>query len=158
MVPPNHGRLPIAGLGLVLVALSTAPAPAPRAAGRDLSTLAKARYDSSLRAFEESWIYYKQARTDPFVVYAWSRLVMNAEGDLSAKKSDRLAAMESHLGRMQRLAELVRKVRKIGFQRSIDTVSSDYFIREAEYWIAKAKSEPNPEIPPSIPFPHPTGG
>ncbi len=150
-----RGKLMGTGLGLLLAGLSSSPT--PPAVESDLRKLATARYESSLRAYQESWIYYRQARTDPFFVYAWSRLVMNAQGDLSAKKADRLAALEAHLDRMKKLEELVKKVRKIGFQRSIDTVSSDYFIREAQYWIAKARTEDNPEIPPSIPLPHPPG-
>jgi hypothetical protein len=146
------------GLGLLLTGLAFAPAPVPAETKATLKKLAEARYQSSLRAYEESWIYYRQARTDPFFVYAWSRLVMSAEGDLSDRKADRMAALGAHLERMQKLEALVKKVRKIGFQRSIDVVSSDYFIREAEYWIAKGRLEDKPLIPPSIPFPFPPGG
>lgn len=155
MVRTLRGRSLGAVLGLLLAGLSFAPVPPP--ADDDLRKLAEARYASSLRAFEESWIYYRQARTDPFFVYAWSRLAMTAQGELSEKKADRIAVLEAHLARMRELDALVKRVRKIGFQRSIDVASSDYFIKEAEYWIAKAKREDKPAIPPSIPFPFPPG-
>lgn len=153
-----HRRLGTAGLGLILAAGSFAPAPPEPTVSPDLKKLAEARYLASLRAYEESWTYYRQARTDPFFTYSWSRIVMTSQGDLSDKKADRLAAMQGHLQRMKKLETLVKKVRQIGFQRSIDIVSSDYFVREAEYWIARAKTEDKPVIPPSNTFPFPSGG
>jgi hypothetical protein len=154
----NRGKRAGIVAGLLLAACSIAPAPpkADDAARADpLQELKKARYDSAIRSYDESWIYYRQARTDVFFTYSWSRIVMTCEGDLSDKKADRLKAFENHLGRMVKLQNLVNQVRRIGFQRSIDIVSSDYFTKEAQYWLAKAKTEEHPVIPPTILFPYP---
>jgi len=147
-------------LGMALAVLSFAPAP-PDAAERpraQFHKMAESRYQAAVRAYEESWVYYRQARTDPFFTYSWSRIVMVCQADLSDKKEDQLAAMQGHLERMKKLDTLVKKVRQIGFQRSIDIVSADYFIKEAELWLAKAKTQEHPVVPDSIPFPFPSGG
>lgn len=130
--------------GLLLVVLSFAPAPPPPEPPRapDLAPLLEARHRAALKQFEETWVYYKQARTDAFLVYVWSHFVLESEFDLSAGKPDRIAALEAHLDRMKKLETLVKKVRKLGFGQSIEVGATEYYRIEAEYWLAHAQAEP----------------
>ena len=125
-------------LGLALTAVSIAPAPSgtsPRP-----SPLANARYEAAVHQFEEQWTYYRQSRTNSFETYYWSRLLLDAQQDLSDEKTDRLAALEAHLQRMKRLEALVLKVRKLGFGFSTDVGATRYYCLEAERWLEKARA------------------
>lgn len=125
------------GLALVLAVLAIAPAP-PETPPKP-SPLAEARFQSAQKQFQEIWTYYKQSRTDSFLTYYWSRLVLDAQQDLSAAKADRIAAIEAHLDRMKRLEELVKKVRRLGFGYSIDIGATEYYRLEAQRWLEKAR-------------------
>src|SRR3954470_11618042 len=91
-------------LGLMLTGLSFAPAPPGEAPRR--SALAEARFQAALKQFDEVWIFYRQARTDSFLTYYWSRLVLDSQRDLAGTKAERIAALEAHLERMRRLEAL----------------------------------------------------
>jgi hypothetical protein len=131
-------RRPGVILGLALGVLSIAPAPPAGAPAP--SSLAEARYKAAVKQFEEVWTYYRQSRTESFPVYLWSRLVLDAERDLNDKPAGHVVALEAHLGRMQRLETLVKKVRRLGFGFSIDVGASEYYRTEAEYWLERAKA------------------
>src|SRR5919112_1264914 len=104
-------------LGLTLAAVSVAPAPPDTP--RKPSALAEARYKAALKQFDEVWRYYREDRTDSFLTYYWSKIVLEAQQDLSEAKADRVAALEAHLGRIKRLEALVLMVRRLGFGYSI---------------------------------------
>src|SRR4051794_6625862 len=87
-------------LGLALTTFTVAPAP-PDSPPKP-SALAEARYQAAVKQFEEVWVYYRQSRTDSFRTYYWSRLLLDAQQDLSDTKADRIAALEAHLQRMRR--------------------------------------------------------
>jgi hypothetical protein len=134
--------------GLLMAILSFAPAPpeappppapiAPDQAAA-LTALLHARHRAAQKQFDETWIYYKQARTDAFPVYVWSHFVLQTQFDLSDKKADQIAALEAHLDRMKKLDELLRKVRRLGFGQAIEVGAAEYYRIEAEYWLAHAK-------------------
>jgi hypothetical protein len=126
-------------LGFVLVALSIAPAPQERVPKR--SALAEARLKAALKQYDETWTFYKQSRSGSFPVYYWSRLVLDSQQDLATKKSERIAALEAHLARMNELEALVKKVRKLGFGFSIDVGASEYYRIEAQVWLEKASED-----------------
>ena len=126
-----------------LAVASFAPA-APDETPTDLAKLADERYQTCLKHYDEAWVYYQQSRSDSLQLYFWSRLVLEAQGDLSDKKADRLEAFEAHLGRMKRLEALVKKVRQLGFGRSIDVTATNYYSKEAEFWLARAKTQQKP--------------
>jgi hypothetical protein len=125
-------------LGLLLAAVSVAPAPPKEA--RKPSALAEARYKAALKQFGEVWTFYRQSRTDSFQTYFWSRLVLDAQQDLSDAKADRIVALEAHLERMRALETLVKKVRKLGFGFSTDVGATEYYRIEAERWLEKETS------------------
>jgi hypothetical protein len=126
-------------LGLMLTALSFAPAPPGEAPKR--SALAEARYQAALKQFDEVWTYYRQSRTDSFLTYYWSRIVLDSQRDLGDTKAGRIAALEAHLERMKRLEALVRKVRKLGFGFSTDVGATAYYRLEGECWLEMARAE-----------------
>jgi hypothetical protein len=134
--------------GLLLAILSIAPAPPdppppPAAIPADqaaaLVALLQARHRAAQKQFDETWIYYKQARTDAFPVYVWSHFVLQTQFDLSDKKTDHIAALEAHLERMKKLEELLKKVRRLGFGQAIEVGAVEYYRIEAEYWLAHAR-------------------
>ncbi len=125
-------------LGLALTAFSLAPAP-PDAPPKP-SPLAEARYKAALKQFEEVWTFYRQSRTDSFLTYYWSKIVLDSQQHLSEAPADRVAALEAHLDRMKRLQSLVLKVRKLGFGYSTDVGATAYYRLEAELWLEEAKS------------------
>src|SRR5262249_46376485 len=98
------GRRPAIGLGLVLSLLSIAPAPPdpaeppiPPDQAAALAAMLEARHEAARKQFDETWIYYKQARTDAYPVYVWSHFVLQTRFDMIDKKADRIAALEAHL-------------------------------------------------------------
>ena len=125
-------------LGLALAAFSIAPAPPDTP--RKTSALAEARYEAALKQFDEVWTYYKQSRTDSFLTYYWSKIVLDSQQHLSEAKADRVAALEARLDRMKRLQALVLKVRKLGFGFSTDVGATAYYRLEAELWLEEARA------------------
>jgi len=126
-------------LGLLITACALSPAP-PDTPPKH-SPVAEARYKAALRQFEETWTYYRQSRTNSFLTYYWSRLVLDSQEDLGDTRADHIAALEAHLERMRRLEELVNKVRKLGFAYSTDVGATEYYRLEAERWLEKAKAQ-----------------
>src|SRR5918997_6716467 len=125
-------------LGLTLAAFSIAPAPPDTP--RKPSALAEARYKAAVRQFDEVWRYYREDRTESFLTYYWSKIVLEAQQDLSDAQADRIAALEAHLGRIKRLEALVLKVRRLGFGYSIDVGATAYYRLEAELWLEEARA------------------
>jgi len=137
-----RARSQVLALGFVLTALSFAPAPPePPVLPPEVIKLAQVRLQAALKAFDEAWVYYRQARTDVFDVFAWSKLVLESQAELSQTKEEYIAALEGHRDRMRDLDKLVRKVRQVGFARSLDIASADYFLKDAEYRLARGKAE-----------------
>jgi hypothetical protein len=137
-------------LGVVLIGLSfapappeppPAPAPLPREQVEDLTALLEARHRAARKQFDETWVYYKQARSDAYPVYVWSHFVLQTQFDMTDKKSEQINALEGHLTRMKDLEALVKKVRRLGFGQSIEVGATEYFRIEAEYWLAHARAQ-----------------
>jgi hypothetical protein len=133
--PAVRRALPI---GLALAAISVAPAPTDPP--RKPSALAEARYEAAVKQFDEVWRYYRESRTDSFLTYYWSKIVLDSQQHLSQAQADRVAAREAHLDRMKRLQALVLKVRKLGFGYSTDVGATAYYRLEAELWLEEARA------------------
>lgn len=125
-------------LGLALAALSAAPAPPPPPKP---SPLAEARYKAAVKQYEQVWSYYRQDRVDSFMVYYWSRLVLESQQDLSDAKVDQIAALQAHDDRLKKLEALIQRVRKLGFAYSSDVGATTYYRLEADRWLEKAQAE-----------------
>jgi hypothetical protein len=145
----QRGMSPALRLGLLLAIVAIAPAPPepppppapiPPDQVAAIKALLQERHRAAQKQFDETWVYYKQARTDAFPVYVWSHFVLETQYDLSAKKPDRIAALEAHLDRMKKLEELLKKVRRLGFGQAIEVGAVEYYRIEAEYWLAYARA------------------
>jgi hypothetical protein len=113
---------------------------APPAEPSKIESLAKARHQAAVRQYDETWAYYQQARIDSYQVYVWSRIILDCRRDMAQKAADRITALEEHLGRMKKLEALITRVRRLGFGRSYDVGSAEYYRIEAEYWLEMARS------------------
>ncbi len=141
MPMPRDRRL--AAAILLLAGLSTAPA-SPSAPGEEptaLARLAAARYEAALAQYELEWAYFQQNRTQSLHVYYWSRLVLDARRDLGETPADRIAALKAHLVRMQKMEDLIKRIRRLGFGLSADVGATRFYRLEAEYWLARAAEE-----------------
>jgi FMN phosphatase YigB (HAD superfamily) len=129
---------------LLTALLSGALAVSPAATWQppaDPAPLADARYKAALKEFNQTWSYYQQARIDSYQVYVWSRLLLECQLDLSPKPPERLAAFDDHLTRMKKLEQLIKKIRKLGFERSYDVGAAEYYRIEGQYWLTREKSK-----------------
>ncbi len=77
-LPAVRRALPI-GLALAALSVSLAPPETPRKP----SALAEARYEAAVKQFDEVWRYYREDRTESFLTYYWSKIVLEAQQDLS---------------------------------------------------------------------------
>src|SRR5580693_4458321 len=160
MPPSGKPSAFIPGLLLAIVSFAPAPpeppprpTPIPADQVAALAGLLQARHRAAQKQFEETWVYYKQARTDSFPVYVWSHFVLQTQFDLSDKKPDQIAALEGHLDRMKKLEELLKKVRRLGFGQKIEVGAVEYYRIEAEYWLAHAKVSEHAKTLPPVPAP-----
>jgi hypothetical protein len=141
---PSPPRRVLVIATLSLAGLSFAPA-APRGSDPEptqLAKLAQARYQAALEQYELIWAYFQQNRTDSFQVYYWSRLVLDSRRDMGETQADRIAALKNHLARMQKMEDLIKRIRRLGFGLSSDVGATRYYRLEAEYWLARAEEHP----------------
>ena len=160
MLPRGKSPAFLPGLFLTIVSFAPAPPeppPPPALLPADqvaaLAGMLQARHRAAQKQFDETWVYYTQARTDAFPVYVWSHFVLQTQFDLSDKKPDQIAALQAHLDRMKKLEELLKKVRRLGFGQRIEVGAVEYYRIEAEYWLAHARVQERAEAPPSVPAP-----
>ena len=141
MRPPRRRRLSV--LVVLLAGLSIAPAPPrpPDGEPTAVANLAKARYEAALAQYDLEWTYFQQNRTGSLHVYVWSRLVLEARRDMGENQAERIAALKAHLARMQKLEDLVKRIRRLGFGLSADVGATRFYRVEAEYWLARAAEE-----------------
>jgi hypothetical protein len=135
----SQRRRPLAVLILLLSGLSIAPAaPEPTKEPAKPTPLAQARLQAALDQYELIWSYFQQNRTDSFQVYYWSRLVLDARREMGEAPTDRIVALKNHLARMQKMEDLIKKIRRLGFGFSSDVGATRYYRLEAEHWLAQA--------------------
>jgi hypothetical protein len=118
----------------------TVPAPIPADQVATPTALRKARHQAAQKVFDEAWSYYRQARSEAFPVYAWSKLLLHAQMAMANHPAEQLAALEAHHQRMKDLETLVIKVRRLGFGKQIEVGESEYFRLEAACWLAHARA------------------
>ena len=138
------------GLLAVVAALAPAPqdppppptpvgnpeAPAPN----NLEVLARARVVSAAKMFDLSWVYYSENRIPAGDVYGYSRLRLMAEQDSAADKAGRVEAARGHRERMAKLWNKVARVKKLGFSNTLDVNEAEYYMKEAEFWLAREQA------------------
>jgi hypothetical protein len=131
-------------LGLMTLGVALAPAPQdpppPPQPPQDPAALANLRAEAGKKAYDLAWLYYSENRVTSQKVYLWSRWLLEAQRDSNADKSAQVAACEAHLERIKKLEFKIRRIRKIGFGDSLDVVEVDYYVKEAEFWLAQARA------------------
>jgi hypothetical protein len=131
-------------LGLLTLAAALAPAPQdpppPPATPQDPAALADIRAKAGTKAYDLAWLYYSENRVPSEKVYRWSRWLLEAQREASVDKAGHVAACEAHLERIKKLEFKIRRIRRIGFGDSLDVVEVDYYRKEADFWLAQAKS------------------
>jgi len=116
--------------------------PPKKDAGTDMKKLAQARVDAAHKAYRVAVKLVQEripgARLED--VYSWSVRWLNAQRDLSSNKKDHLSALGEHLKRMQELAQVAGAFTKTGQGSPLDSPAADFYLREAELWLAQAKA------------------
>lgn len=138
-MPGRSRRFSLIATGILLAAVSVAPADPEPPASPQLKALAQARFDAAVKQYEESWLYYRESRSESLPVYIWSRLVLDAQRDLDPSPAAERAALAEHRTRMAKLQEMVKRVNRLGMGRSFDGKAVEYYRAEADYWIARRK-------------------
>ena len=111
-------------------------------AGTDIKKLAQAQVDAAHRAYDVAMKLWKQLQpgVKPEDVYTWSVRWLNAQRDLSSKQEDHLSALNAHLQRMQEQAKVAKALWQAGVGSPLDSVAADYYLTEAEFWLAQARA------------------
>ncbi len=132
-------------LGLSALFAALAPAPAPAPAPQDAPpppppSLAEARIQTAVRAYDLAWLYYSENRIPSEKVYRWSRWLLEAQREATGDRAAVVAACEGHLERMKKVHAKVARIRKIGFGDSLDVIEVDYYLKEADFWVEQARA------------------
>jgi hypothetical protein len=130
-------------LGLLTLAVALAPAPQnpPPAAPvvpQAPKSLADVRIEAGRKAFDLAWLYYSENRIPSEKVYRWSRWLLEAEREACVDKVGHVAACQAHLERIKKLQTKIQRIRKLGFGDSLDVVETDFYRKEADYWLDQA--------------------
>jgi RNA polymerase sigma factor (sigma-70 family) len=158
--------LGLAGAGAGVLAFGGRPADAPEASkdagpapgaekAARLKRLAAARLDAARTAYQLVWLRYELNIGREDAVLLWSRRWLQAELDLSDRKSDRDAALAAHLARARKVDEIARTRLDLGnspetdHSRVFDKSGQKKFESEREYfettWKAYQESDVNEE-------------
>jgi WD40 repeat protein len=123
-------------------AMQNAADPPKEDAGTDIEKLAQARVDAAHKAYDVAvkLVRDRSPGVRPEDVYTWSVRWLNAQRDLSSKKEDHQSALSEHFKRMQELAQVAGALTKAGQGSPLDSATADFYLREAELWLAQAKA------------------
>src|ERR1700682_126380 len=136
---------------VALGALAGASLLAPVAQGQERQAepevpadLLKAQVASTRNIYEARWKVYPEIPKGDSVesLYLWSVRWLNAERDMSKNPADRAAAVEAHLERMKKVAEITKKLVEDGVSKdltSLHVAAAEFYRVEAEIWLVKAK-------------------
>jgi hypothetical protein len=118
--------------------------------GAGRTALLKARVDAARKAYGAAREALEQSKRidgsillvgKPEEVYTWSVRWLSGQQDMSAKKEDRVAALEDHLKRMKELQHRVTKQNQGGLVSSVEIAATAWYVAEAELCLAKEKAK-----------------
>lgn len=121
-------------LGLILVVAAAAPTVVSDS--QDLAALAKARLDAVEKIYQLQAEMRKRGEGPMFDLeqdYTWSRRWLDAQRDVSGKKTAPVTALETHLARMKQLQSLVQQGHKAGASSYMDLLTAEFYRLEAEF-------------------------
>ena len=151
----------IAGVvgNLFLASMNRSTAADRKASGNEVATdtpsedeaaaikkLAKDRVDVAQKAYRVAVQLVREGKSGSKLedVYTWSVRLLKAQRDVSSKRDDQLSALNDHLKRMQDHAKVARALWQAGGVGAspLDVPAADFYLREAELWLAQAKAAP----------------
>jgi hypothetical protein len=144
-----NARCLIAGLSWVLVAIAV-PAASPLLARQpekndeaaEIKKLGEARVAAAKKAYAVAAESVKSGIPGVKAedLYRWSVRWLNAQRDATGKLEIRLSALNDHLKRMQELSRVAAVLTKAGQGSALDGAAAEFYLREAELWVAQAKT------------------
>jgi hypothetical protein len=96
-------------------------------------------HEAAQAIYESDWKAYLTGPGSEGAIYGWSRTWRDAALALATTKAETVAINEAHLKRMQELDKLERKKEPVGFLGG--EYVTEYYVAEAESFLAKAKGE-----------------
>jgi hypothetical protein len=138
IIMSTRTRLTALTLALVLPCFSFAPAATDDKP--ELAALAEARYQSAREFWDESWVVYTRGGMGPMNMSLISLRLLEAQLDRSEKDADKIAACQAHLDRITKMQAIATKVRRLGFSSKYEIKEMEFFRRDAEFRVARAKA------------------
>jgi hypothetical protein len=140
-----RSRRVVLSLGVLCLGL-TAAAGKGQDSATDIKKFAQAQVTAAHKAYAIAINSLKNVvpGTKPEDVYTWSVRSLQAERELCSKPADHIAALSGHLKRVRELAKIVDLFVKggaPGFPAG-SAAAADFYVAEAELWLAKAKVSP----------------
>jgi hypothetical protein len=128
------------GVIAIFVIAEYAIAPRLLGQGADIKKLNQTRVEAARQAHALTTATYKHGREGkPEEIYTWSVRWLKAQQDLDGKEADRLVALKDHFQRMKELGKLADTMVKTGIRSSVDAAAAQYYVAEAELWLAQAQ-------------------
>ena len=125
-------------IGFLVFGATLAHASQPNA---KLAKLAKEKLEVARQAFKLAMEDLQTGRGTAEQIYLWSRRCLEAQRDLSAKKSDKLASLKEHLQRMKDLQKVTTELYRTGKATQFNAVASQFYVLEAEIWLSQTKTK-----------------
>ena len=106
--------------------------------------LLKNRYEAAFKEFDGRWKEFKAGRGTLDHLLEVSRRLRDSESELCQKKADVLAALEKHVERAKRIAELNGRRFDQGRIDIMDHAQSQYFYFDAQIQLERTKNSTGP--------------
>jgi enoyl-CoA hydratase/carnithine racemase len=108
-------------------------------ANKDTSKLLKTRLEAAKGEYDGRWKEFQEGRDQLQVIYECSLRLRKAELGIKPTKEETDRATAAHLERMKRIHEQVKSWHDAGRVATYDLWSTEFYIAEAEIWLAEAK-------------------
>jgi hypothetical protein len=118
------------------------PPAADRAEKED--ALKKALVEAARKTYEMKMKRLRGAQGTVEEVCLWSRRWLEAEQELGGGKERREAALRAHAARMKDLAKIAHALATTGQGLASDATGADFFLAQAELWLAREQGAKKP--------------
>ena len=102
--------------------------------------LARAKMDAARRTCQALAQEYLEGKATVEQVHQWSQRWLNAQRDMSSKKSDQLTALEAHVSRMEQLKKAARTRFDSHRGPFSDLSAAEYHRIDAQLALSRAKT------------------
>ena len=149
MTNRTHLLVAVSILAVALAPAPQEPGPKPPAAPKADASVAELRVEAGVKAFDMAWLYYSENRVDSEKVYRWSLRLLVAQREVNPGRDAEVAACQAHLDRVGKLRTKIDRIRRLGFGNSLDVLEANYYAREAEFWLERARVGGEPRAKPN---------